>query len=172
MMALIGRAIGNKYVIVGVIAAAVLAWVAWQKHKVVEAKAELAQAIEAKGALTAKLKDAAKYNNTLKLSLEMQAEDAEIQAKAADAARAKERLAWIRLNKLQKEIANVPTSQNVPVSDHVQSVLNAIADELRSPVPGTSGPDSSDQSRDAGEGDNARRDVSPEASPAPETPVS
>lgn len=171
-MSAIKGLIFNKYVAVFLVVMAAIGWNKFQNGRVNAAKAELAEAVKEKVVAQSKLKDAASLNSTLKLSLEMQAEDAEVQARAADQARAKERLAWQRLNKLQKEIANVPTSQNVPVSDHVQSVLNAIADELRSPVPGDGGPDSANESGDEGAGDPVRRDVPEEASPASETPVS
>lgn len=108
----------------------------YEGWKVKKAQAELVQAIESKGKVVQSLDDAARLNKTLKLSLEMQAEDAEVQARAADQARAKERLAWQRLNKLQKEIGNVPTTENVPVSQH----LELLFDELRSAVPGDARP--------------------------------
>lgn len=47
----------------------------------------------------------------------------------------KERKAAANLAALQRKIANVPQSQNVPVSDHIEFLL----DELRRPVPGPSG---------------------------------
>lgn len=172
MMAAAKGLIFNKYVAIFLIVMAAIGWNKFQNGRVNAAKAELAQAIEAKGKIISDLMKAETTNKGLKGSLEMQAEDAAYQAKLADEARKKERLAWQRLNKLQKEIASVPTSQNVPVSDHVQSVLNAIADELRSPVAGTSGPDSSDGGSGEKPSDNVRRNVPEEASPAPETPVS
>ena len=172
MMALIGKAVLNKYFAVFLAIIAIGGAWKWRGNQLNAAKAELAEAIESKGKLVSDLMKAESVNKGLKGSLDMQSEDAEMQARAADQARAKERLAWIRLNKLQREISNVPTSQNVPVSDHVQSVLNAIADELRSPVAGTSGPDSSDGPSDTEAPTADRPELSPEASPASETPVS
>lgn len=141
--------------------AAVLAWGTWQKQKVAQAKAELAVVVEQKAAAIAKLKDAAQYTGTLKRSLEMQAEDAEEQARAADAARAKERLAWIRLDKLKKEINSA--TDNPPIPDALESVLDAY--RLRSAVPGDAGNDSADERGDAGTEDPLGPKVSEPAAP-------
>ena len=148
MMAAAKGLIFNKYVAVFLIVMAAIGWNKYQNGQIKSAKAELAQAVDAKGKIIAKLDDAARYNNTLKLSLEMQAEDAEVQARAADQARAKERLAWQRLNKLKTEIQSA--TDNPPIPDALESVLDAY--RVRSAVPGDERPDSDNVSGDADEG--------------------
>lgn len=85
---------------------------------------------------------------------------------AAEAKKSRQRLD--AFNALNRKINNVPNDQNVPVSAHIEHVL----DELRSPVSGGAGTGSSDQGGNGGASDLAGRDVSPEAKPAPEAPGS
>lgn len=137
----------NPYVILAVVIASLFGLWKYEKHKTAALKAEVAIVKDEKAALTTQLKTAAGYTKTLKLSLEMQAEDAEIQAKAADQARAKERLAWIRLDKLKKEINSA--TDNPPIPDALERVLDAY--RVRSAVPGDERPDSVDGRGDTGE---------------------
>lgn len=129
------RSLLNPYVILGVAIACLFGLWKWEKRKTLAAKQEVVAAEQAKAELKANLEKAAAYNKTLKDSLDMQEQDAEEQAAAAKAARDKERLAWIRLDKLKKEIANA--TDNPPIPDALESVLDAY--RLRSAVPGTSG---------------------------------
>ncbi len=155
------RSLLNPYVILGVAIACLFGLWKWEKRKTNALKAELAVAAEVKGKLTADLKQAAGYTKTLKLSLEMQADDAEIQARAADEARAKERLAWIRLDKLKKEINSA--TDNPPIPDALESVLDAY--RVRSAVPGNAGPDSDIVGGSEGQGDTPRPILPDPASP-------
>ena len=81
---------------------------------------------------------------------------------AAEAKKSRERLN--AYNALNRKIGNVPTSENVPVSSHIEHVL----DELRSPVAGPgSQPNSADEAGGDGAPDTAGGDaVPPFTSPA------
>lgn len=157
----------NPYLIMAVIVAAAVGWGTWQKQIASNAKLEV-KAVRASLSMAEKeLEDAAAINRGALKAAEIAAADAAAQAKIAADTRAKERLAWIRLEKLKKEIGNVPTSENVPVSSHIEHVL----DELRSPVAGDgSRADSPNENGTAGEGGADRPNVPAETSATAEAP--
>ena len=86
---------------------------------------------------------------------------------AAEAKKSRERLA--AFNALNRKIGNVPPSENVPVSNHLELVL----DELRSPVAGSGPPaDSPDETGDGGKAENSGGNLPPKTDATAETPVS
>lgn len=147
-MSAITGLLSNKILWIALVFGALWGAYKWEGYKVKAVRAELAAAIEAKGKIISDLMKAETTNKGLKGSLDLQAEDAEMQARAADQARAKERLAWQRLNKLQKEIANA--TDNPPIPDALESILDAY--RVRSAVPGDERPDSDIVSGDADAG--------------------
>lgn len=156
--------LGNQYVWFALIVGALWGAYKWEGHKVKAARAELAAALEAKGKVVSDLMKAETYNKGLKDSLEMANEEALRQADIAAERARKERLAWIRLEQLKKDVANA--TDNAPVPDAVELLL----DSLRSPVPGPGDADA-DGSEDDGETD-LDRDALPGPAGAPaETPV-
>lgn len=157
----------NQYLVMAAVVAAAIGWGGWQKMNAANAKLET-KAIRASLEMAqSELQNAASVNRGALLAARNATAEAERQAKIAADRAAKERLAWIRLDKLKKEISSVPTTENVPVSAHIEHVL----DELRSAVPG-SGP-ASDRPHEDGNGGtpaSAGDGVPTEADPAAEAP--
>lgn len=161
----------NQYLVMAAIVAAAIGWGGWQKMNAANAKLET-KAIRASLEMAqSELQNAASVNRGALLAARNATAEAERQAKIAADRAAKERLAWIRLDKLKKEISSVPTTENVPVSNHLQAVLDAAANELRSAVPGP-GP-AADRPHEDGNGGtpaSAGDAVPTEADPAAEAP--
>lgn len=84
---------------------------------------------------------------------------------AAEAKKSRQRLD--AFNALNRKIGNVPTSENVPVSSHIESVL----DSVRSAVPRDTSADGADKDGVDGNAGPDRPNVPAEADPAPETPI-
>lgn len=139
----------NQYAIMAVVVACVAAWGGWQKIKRNEAdletKAVRASLDMAEDEAERAAKDATHNATVAKAWIA----EAERRAKVAADHRAKERLAWMARDKLKKELANVPTSQNLPVSDHLELLLDA--QRVRGVVPGETGASGPDK---AGDGEN------------------
>lgn len=168
MMGLIGRAVGNKYVIVGVIVMVALGAWKWRGEQLRVAKLE-AEAIRASLAVAEdeaqRNADTAKHNKAVADGFRDEV------ARQRKIAEAKEKKALDRLrenNELRRKINDA--TENPPVPDAIELVLDSI--RLRSPVPGEAGADDGDKDRSGGEADSSGRDVPAGPEPAAEAPGS
>ena len=147
----------SQYVIGGtaLVAALAVGYAKWteQGAKVKTSKAETAIA-RAECSTNAAVDTTEALNQQI-TDLTREVERQKIIAAAAEK-KSRDRLA--AYNALNRKIGNVPTSQNVPVSDHLESVLDA--QRVRGAVPGPTGTDRSDQNGNDGKTDPAGRDVS------------
>lgn len=161
MMALIGRAIGNKYVIVGVLAASILAWGAWQKHKAIEAKTKIEGLTKSLNLAQSELDNSVSVADHNKAVADARNAEAARQAGIVAEANKKARDRLAENNKLRKAIANA--TDNPPIPDALERVLDAY--RVRSAVPGTTGEDSDNEAGDGAASGEPGPVVSDPASP-------
>jgi phage repressor protein C with HTH and peptisase S24 domain len=159
-----GKAATNGYVILAVAVAIFAGLWKWEQRKV--ERAELAaKGLERSLAQAEKeITDTAaiaKHNKDVADSFKSYAEEQmrerrALEKKSADRLREN--------NDLRRKISNVPTDQNVPVSNHIESVLDA--QRVRGAVSGGAGADGDgDKARGSEAADPAGRDLS--ATPSP-----
>ena len=157
------RSLLNPYVILGVAIACLFGLWKWEKRKTTALKTEAAALQKSVNMAEIELQNAEAINKSALDAVAQQAREVERQKliAAAEAKKSRERLN--AFNALNRKIGNVEPSQNVPVSDHVQSVLDAISDELRGVVPGDGPrPDSLDEGVHGGSPNFDRPNVSTE----------
>lgn len=153
----------NPYVILGVAIACLFGLWKWEKRKTAAVKVEVAALQKSVSMAEVELQNAEAINKNALDQLASQAREVERQKliAAAEAKKSRERLN--AFNALNRKIGNVPTSENVPVSDHLELLL----DELRSPVAGNGGSpaDSADESRNENDPGPLGPNVSPTTTP-------
>lgn len=152
----------SQYAIGGLVLTTALAvgWAKWNDQGAKVDKAEARTAIAKAECSTNAAVDTTEALNQQITDLTREVERQKIIAAAAEK-KSRDRLA--AYNALNRKIGNVPTSQNVPVSDHLESVLDA--QRVRGSVSGPTGTDRPDQDRNDGKTDPAGRDVSPAPEP-------
>jgi hypothetical protein len=166
MMAILGRAIGNQYVILGLVVLALFGAYKWKAHQLNAAKKE-AEGVRKSLVLAQKeLEAAGKINQGALDALAATKAEAQRQAAIAAAAEKKSRDRLRENNLLRKDIQNV--TENPPVPAAIERVL----DGMRAAVDGR-GPtaDRVDQNPVGGTPDPDRPEVPTETNPAPETPI-
>lgn len=158
----------SQYVIGGLalVTALSVGWAKWNEQGAKVDKAEARTAIAKAECVTDLADDVTQ--SALQQVTTLTAEVARQKAiAAAEAKKSRQRLD--AYNALNRKIANVPTIENVPVSSHIESVL----DSVRGSVPGVEpAPGGANESGDSGAADVAGRDLSTEAVTAPEAPGS
>lgn len=132
---------------------------AWTKHDLDKVTAERDAAQTAQACVSATAED---INKNLLQRVTSLTADVERQKRIAIAHEKKSLERLKQFNDLQRKIANVPQSQNVPVSDHLERVL----DELRRPVARDGGPPA-----DRPDADTDGDDASSTGSGVPADPV-
>lgn len=156
------------YLIIGALMAAVLAWGAWQKQKASNAKLETVAVRASLSMAEVELKNAEAVNKAALDTVAKVSTEVERQRLIAAAEARKSRQRLDAFNALNRKIGNVPTTENVPVSNHLELVL----DQLRSPVAGSgSGADRVDETGDTSDAGPLGPVVSPEAPTASEAPI-
>lgn len=136
----------KQYIIIAAIIAALVAAYKWKDIEVDRAKLEIEGVRKSNAMLETELRDAASVNAGALHAAEIASREIERQKLIAAAEAKKSRQRLDAFNALNRKISNVPTSENVPVSDHIEHVL----DELRSAVPG--GGQAADRPNEGGTG--------------------
>lgn len=134
----------NQYLVMAAVVAAAIGWGGWQKMNAANAKLETKAVRASLEMAQSELQNAASVNRGALLAARNATAEAERQAKIAADRAAKERLAWIRLDKLKKDISNVKDTSRVP--DSIELVL----DRLRATVDGGAPADRTHEDGDSG----------------------
>lgn len=165
MMATLKGLLGSQVVWMAVIVATLFGLWKWEASKVKAAKLEIEGIRKSLVMASTELQDAADINKGALDQLAAQAAEVERQKRLAAETKAKERLAWSRVNKLKQDIQNV--TENPPVPLPIELFLDRVRGTVPGPGPAASGPD---------QGGNAettpvdRPVVSDTANASPETP--
>lgn len=152
----------SQYAIGGLVLTTALA-VGWAKWNDLGAKVKTSKAETAIARAECSTNAAVDTADALNQQITDLTREVERQKIIAAAAEKKSRDRLAAYNALNRKIGNVPTSQNVPVSDHLESVLDA--QRVRGSVPGPTGTDRPDQDGTDGKTDPTGRDVSPAPEP-------
>lgn len=165
MMGTIAKFAGNQYIWFAVIVGVLWGAYKWEKHKVASAELKAVGITKSLTLAINELDDAARINKSALDELASQAREVERQKLIAAAEAKKSRQRLDAFNALNRKIGNVPTSENVPVSNHLELLLDA--QRVRGAVaePSGSTADSSNESGVSGTSGPLGPVVSPTASP-------
>jgi hypothetical protein len=154
----------KAYLIIAAIFAVVIGYATWQKQKADNAKLETKAVRASLTMAEVELQNAEVVNKTALDAIAAQAREVERQKliAAAEAKKSRERLN--AYNALNRKIGNVPASENVPVSSHLELLLDS--ERMRGVVPGDrSRPDSADEGVNSGEAGPSGHDLPAETPP-------
>ena len=159
------RSLLNPYVILGVAIACLFGLWKWEKRKTTALKTEAAALQKSVNMAEIELQNAEAINKSALDAVAQQAREVERQKliAAAEAKKSRERLN--AFNALNRKIGNVPTSENVPVSNHLELLLDS--ERMRGPVAGDGPrPDSSDEGVNGDNSGSVGHDLPPETAPS------
>ena len=135
---------GNPVALLAIALVSLYAAFKWRGEHVKDLAAERDAVRRSLSMAEVELQNAASVNRGALLAARNATAEAERQAKIAADRAAKERLAWIRLDKLKKDISNVKDTSRVP--DSIELVL----DRLRATVDGGAPADRTHEDGDSG----------------------
>lgn len=153
-----------------VFVALAVGWGSWQKMVAANAKLETKAVRTSLSMAEAELQNAEAVNKAALDTVAKQASEVQRQKLIAAAEAKKSRQRLDAFNALNRKIGNVPTSENVPVSSHIELLLDSV--RMRGAVPGPgSRPDRADEGVVGGNAGSAGPDV-PAPAPSPtEAPI-